>query len=344
MDFINFQSTLGIKFDKREPLNKRVKLDIGTLCDCRCFFCYYSDKLKQNKDFEEIKNKIDDLTLFGVDEFDMSGGEPTIHPNWFDILDYCSLKKVKVSTLTNGLKFADYGFLKKSYDKGLREILFSVHGFDEDTHDSIVGKKGAFNKISIALKNACELGIRVRINTTVCSMNLDKLTGIGEFIKPYSIFEINFLPLNYWDKASENEKIDYKSMAREIQKAIKTAEKVPYVNVRYIPYCFMVGYERYVCNTYQHIYDVLDWDIGFYDLEYYKKNRPSFVDDISYLYSVARKNRTATYKKVEDCKQCKYFRICDGFEKALDSIDVYPITGDTISEVNYFRKGFYGRV
>ena len=31
------------------------------------------------------------------------------------------------------------------------------------------------------------------------------------------------------------------------------------VNARYAPFCYMKGAEKYVCGTYQHIYDVKDW-------------------------------------------------------------------------------------
>ena len=100
----------------------------------------------------------------------------------------------------------------------------------------------------------------------------------------------------------------------------------------------MEGYEKYVCNVYQHIYDLYDWNMAVYNQnlppEQYKE------DPLQELYNAAKRGRVSSYKKSIDCTLCKYFYICDGMENALKD-PVMPIDGSKIKNINFFRKGFY---
>ena len=145
-----------------EPFCQRAKVDTGTFCNYKCSFCYYYDKLSEKKSYEEIKRQIDYLIESGIREIDLSGGESTIHENWFDILDYCNKNNLYISTVSNGFMFNNKSFIEKSYQKGLKEILFSLHGPDENIHNNIVKNKFAFQHLIQAINNAKELNILLR--------------------------------------------------------------------------------------------------------------------------------------------------------------------------------------
>lgn len=330
-------STLGIEKDRSEPINKRAKVDTGTHCNYNCSFCYYSDRLDEVTPYEVICDRIDYVASCGINEVDLSGGESSIHNNWFDILDYCASKGLMVSTLSNGYRFADRSFTHKSYGHGLREILFSLHGFDEESHDRMVGHKYAFRNIIQAIHNANEVGMLVRVNCTVTYDNYEGLDKFAELVNGLGVYEVNFLPLNYWDDANDIDKIDYNLIIDNIKSSIISLQ-VDIINVRYIPYCYMKGYEEYVCDIYQHIYDIYDWNIALYNMDI---NSDDYKDDpIHHLYLSARDNRCNSYYKKDECKNCKHYYICDGLEKGLD-IEVHPEEGQYIKDVNYYRKGYY---
>lgn len=339
----NKASTFKLKFDTAEPICNRAKLDTGTHCNYDCTFCYYTTQLHIKTDFEVIKQRIDYLIKCGITEVDLSGGESSIHKDWFKILDYCKSNGLKISTLSNGFKFANHDFLKKSQEHGLEEILFSVHGYDEQSHDALVGRKNAFKHIKQAIHNAHDLGVLVRIN---CTVTKDNYVGLPihfvELMKEFKPFEVNFLTLNYWDDADRNNCIDYSEITPYIHTAIdKLIDIVPIINVRYTPYCFMKGYEQYVCNYYQHIYDVYDWNIAVYDMQIDPNDYKA--DKLKALYNAAKRNRMYSYYKKPECVGCKHYFICDGIENQIKEIDVHPESGDHITEVNYYRKGWYAR-
>jgi radical SAM protein with 4Fe4S-binding SPASM domain len=324
----------SLDINTTSDLCNRAKLDTGTYCNYRCSFCYYKNSLDIVDSFDEIKSRIDYLRECGIDDVDLSGGESSIHPNWFDILEYC--KGFHISTLSNGYRFSDKSFMKKSVDCGLKEILFSLHGYDERSHDELVGHIGAYEKIIKSIENANDLGVIVRINCTISNHNYMYINSkYVDLINKLNPLEINFIPLNYWDDNGEYEKIDYDIVSPYIKNAIDKLG-IKYINVRYIPYCFMVGYERYVCDYYQHIYDIYDWDMSLYDYDVdptiYKNNKPQL------MYDAAKKNRLYSYYKKKECVKCKYFYICDGIEYDMN---IHPVKGDYIKDPVYYRELFY---
>ena len=127
---INSISLVNIDKDYITKRNNRAKLDTGFHCNYKCEFCYYINNLHLKTSFEEIKRRIDRIHGYGITQIDMSGGESSIHKDWFKILDYCEERFENVSCLSNGSVFSNEKFLKESKEHGLNEILFSLHGYD----------------------------------------------------------------------------------------------------------------------------------------------------------------------------------------------------------------------
>ena len=320
----------------------RAKLDTGTFCNYNCEFCYYLGDLDKVTSFDVIKERIDILYKYGITEVDLSGGESSVHKNWFDILDYCNERFDHISCLSNGWAFAREKFVIKSKEHGLREILFSVHGYDEESHDTIVRKKGAWKRILQAIELCQKYDIIVRINCTVYQRNYNGLLQYSKVINDIKPLEVNYLTLNYWDNNKDFEPIeDYTAVTDMIKKCIdRIKDSVTHINVRYTPYCFMKGYEQYVCNQYQHIYDIYDWNKEIYDYDVDVDIKYSHEQKIDMGYNRAKKDRVEGYKKPKECLQCKHFYICDGIENEV-TCNVLPDQGDKITDVNHYRKGFY---
>ena len=325
---VNPLSIDKIDVNTNEQLNNRAKLDTGPLCNYDCEFCYYSDRLTERTSFEVVKARIHELLDYGITQVDLSGGESSVDPNWFKILDYCNDRFEHVSCLSHGGKFSDKSFLERSQQHGLKEILFSLHGSTAEIHDKITRRKGSFDKIIKAIANAHELGIVVRINCTVYDKNYDTLSS--SLFNTLNPLEVNFITLNYWDDAGGSVG-DYTLVTNAIKRCVDDLT-AKYINVRYTPYCYMIGYEKHVCNQYQHIYDIYDWNKGIYN--------KSAGTNIERSYNAAKVDRLKYYNKPKECLKCSHFNICDGIENELD-IPVHPINGDRISDILYHRKEFY---
>ena len=335
MTNIQLFSTAGCKLPPDPPC-KRAVIGVGSLCNYRCEFCYFKYDLKSSISLDEIKAKIDRMYEYGFREFDLTGGEPSIRKDFFDILDYCN-QRGTVSCLSNGYKFADLEFCREAQKHGLNEVLFSLHGSNVEQHDHIVGHKGAFKRIIQAIKNCKALGYRVRLNCTVHEGNASTLnTEYTDLVNELDVFEVNFICVNYFDNNR-----DYKSQSLKIiTDAIKGAIdrlNCKLINVRYVPYCYMQGYEKYVTGYYQLIYDIYDWNLTSYR---HKERLPSKSDFIKDQAHDAKNMRTQGFHKGPECKACQWYFICDGIKHGMN--DPYkPVKGKWINDVLYYRHDFF---
>lgn len=325
---MNRLSVKQIEIDYDRPINNRAKLDTGKLCNYSCDFCYYKNHLMERDSLEIIFKRIDSILAYGIDEIDLSGGESSIEPNWFKILEYCSGKFKRISCLSHGGKFSNIEFIQKSYDLGLREILFSVHGTDAETHDTIVGKRGAYVNLLNAVENAHRLGIEVRTNTTLCDLNYNKINpSILTHLQPT---QINFIALNYWRDNKNGSLIDYDIVCKYLKTYIDAIHGIE-INARYFPLCYMEGYEKYVKGHYQHIYDLKDWNKAIYNESLNTSINYTNKEKIDQCFVEAERIRLQTYFKTKECTNCKYFFVCDGIENELKNcVSPRPVVGDKI--------------
>jgi MoaA/NifB/PqqE/SkfB family radical SAM enzyme len=125
-------------------------------CNNRCVFCLDSDTHDgEMRNREEVKRQILDGRRAEATRLILSGGEPTIHPDYVDFIKLGARAGYrKIQTVTNGRLFSYPEFLRRCLDAGLSEITFSLHGHNAKVHDALVGVKGAFEQEVDGLKNA----------------------------------------------------------------------------------------------------------------------------------------------------------------------------------------------
>lgn len=347
---------------------KRARIFTGTGCNARCRFCYYYlSGLKNFWSKETIMQEIDIAKDAGMDAIDFSGGEPTVHPNFLELVEYAKSKDFKVvCTLTNGIRMNDEKFVEKMVDAGINDVLFSVHGHNSEEHDYITQISGSFDKIIRAIDNLKEHGVLFRINCTVSAINYRNLEKHAELYNKLEPRQVNFILFNDFelaDELTEQYAVRYHEAAPYLKNAIDILNgKIPYINVRYIPFCFMEGYEKHVCDYPQKISDPFEWSqrmlIKFpatqltpfwkycgYLIYGFLKTHPKLKFSKEYLEDICVSMRICDYVKSEICKHCKFYKICQGLEKSYFNVfgadELKPTEGKEITDPLFFRRDFY---
>jgi len=347
---------------------KRVKIVTGLKCNIRCVFCYYRDSLNApNRKLTEILDDLRYARKHGITEVDFSGGEPTVHPDLPQVISGAkSLGMQKVCIISNGVRLSNRNYLRTLREAGLDEILFSVHGSKEKIHEEITLVPGSFKKITEAIENAAEEGVDIRSNTVVNRVNCKDLSDIAHFLLGFNPVQINFITINDWCFAKhlvDKLMLDYSEMSGMLKIACDLLDSdVPAVNVRYIPFCFMEGYERFVCDHRQVPYDRYEWvprvrtrlevqnslwrylgilgyglTVGGTFKKFFRVSLAELLDEC-----ITEALRNWFYVKHPKCRQCRMYELCDGVEKTyaknfgLDALK--PIKGEKILDPIFFRR------
>lgn len=168
------------------------------LCNQRCIFCL--DSWNHNGtyiDSDQLCEYIDLGAKLGRERLILSGGEPTIHPDYVKFIKRGRAAGYDwIQTVSNGMMFAYPEFARKAIQAGLNEITISIHGHTSKLQDKLVGVPGAFQKAIEGIRNIQALsGGRTVINIDVVinRQNVAHLRDIIDYFRNMGIHEFDLL-------------------------------------------------------------------------------------------------------------------------------------------------------
>jgi radical SAM protein with 4Fe4S-binding SPASM domain len=123
----------------------------------------------------------------------LTGGEPTLYPEFEELLALIRELDIPFSLFTNA-RWHDPGrvvrLLRNS--PGLAEILVSLHGSDSKSHDAFTGVVGSFQETCENIRRAVTAALSVSINTIVTRLNFDRIDEILQIGQDSGAFSITF--------------------------------------------------------------------------------------------------------------------------------------------------------
>jgi len=158
---------------------RRLELHVTYTCPEACVFCSEEHRMARFHPYEvtlgRVVRVLKEHAARGVDSVHLTGGEPTVHPDFVEILRVAKALGMRVSMGTIGTGLANPAFAARSMPY-LDDILFSLHGPDAATHDALTGRPGSFAKLLRAVGHAREKeGFRPSFNTVVNRHNVDRV-------------------------------------------------------------------------------------------------------------------------------------------------------------------------
>ena len=201
-----FQDSLIKESKEKAVFEKRKWAGLTSCCNNNCRFCLDGDNKKRGtKTIEQIKQELGEGVKEGCTRLVLSGGEPTIHPDFLEIIRLGKeLGYKKVQVITNGRMFSYKNFLKKAISNGLDEITFSIHGHNAKLHDYLTGVKGSFEQSISGLKNALNTRLIVSVDTVVNKLNIKFFPEIVEFLIKRGVREVDVLYIMPYGNAWKN--------------------------------------------------------------------------------------------------------------------------------------------
>lgn len=156
---------IGNKLKKIDKFPLVLMLEPTHLCNLACSGCgrirEYADTIQQMMTLEECFQSVDECPAPVVT---ITGGEPFLYPHIYDLIEGVLQRGKHIYLCTNGL------LLEKVLDKMKPHPNFTLNVHmdgQEQTHDRILERKGAFKAAIEGIKKAKKLGFRLCTNTTI---------------------------------------------------------------------------------------------------------------------------------------------------------------------------------
>lgn len=187
MDFINNKSdflvlnktsqdmhvkTSGIK-NAKVPIN--IIISLTNKCNLKCIHCFKNCSYQNNNHipYETLIDALDFLKNKSI-SIQLTGGEPMLYDNFFNILNYC-IDNFRTTVTTTGTLINEKNI--KNF-KGVNSVQLSLYSHDKNIHDSITRTPGSFRKTILAIKALSNMKIPLIIATIVTKSNINYIEDL----------------------------------------------------------------------------------------------------------------------------------------------------------------------
>ncbi len=193
----------------RKPTGPVVIWNLIRRCNLTCKHCY---SISADKDFPgelstpEVFRVMDDLRAYGVPVLILSGGEPLLRGDIFDISHRAKEMGFYVGLSTNGT-LIDETNIDAIADVGYDYVGVSIDGIRE-THDRFRRREGAFDASIDGIRLCRAQGIKVGLRFTMTQDNASELPSLISLMDEEDIDKFYLSHLNYAGRGNRNRKSD----------------------------------------------------------------------------------------------------------------------------------------
>ncbi len=168
------------------PAPNNIDISLTGKCNLKCRYCFYNESMEKASDLptEEWLAFFEELGSIGVRKLCLSGGEPFIRKDFFDLVDGIIENKMRYNILTNGTLINEKTIGEFAQGKRrlrLDSIQISIDGSKAEIHDKSRPPKSfekALNALKLLKKNSFPVTVRVTINRH----NFDDLENIAALL------------------------------------------------------------------------------------------------------------------------------------------------------------------
>ena len=240
---------------KKKPKLKNLFLELTMRCNERCLHCgSYCGEIQSNEltldQYKTFFNQIKDD--FGTEDkmLCITGGEPLLRRDFFDILGYANELGFNWGMTSNATLITPE-IAQKLADVGMKTISISIDGL-EKTHDAFRQTPGGYQKAMQGIQNLIDVGTfqNIQVTTVVTHQNIHELDQLFEIFDKMNIDSWRVINIEPMGRANRHPELlltkqDYQHLMEFIRNKRINGEPVEY------------GCSHYLGGEYEH--EIRDW-------------------------------------------------------------------------------------
>ena len=280
-----------------EAAQRKVIVNLTYRCNNHCVFCAVGDRPARDADAGEVLEALKRHRQEGFDLLDVDGGEPTLHPQLFEVVKAARrLGYKKISLTSNGRRLSYGAFARELVATGLDEILISLHAPGAGLQERLTTDPESFEQTVAGIKNALAAlpdPMALAVNTTIVGENLAAVGRLGKMLASLGVKRWNLQVVTPFGRAKVSQLPDEEELESTLVGLLRHPPGNMRIQVINCPPCMLPGFEEVAA------------------VDFHKAQREMvFVGDqgVNLQEFLASRRR-----QDERCRDCLYSIVCPGF-------------------------------
>ena len=191
--------------------------ELTARCNLKCCHC----RAEATDDFvagelttAQILSVARDIRAAGDPIMILTGGEPLVRKDFFDIAAACVGLFSRVALATNGT-LVDDAIARRIVSTGIQRVSVSLDGAKAETHDAFRGVPGSFEATVRGYDAMARAGVSLQVNATVARNNLDEVGDLLNFLlerKAAAFHVFALVPVGCGAQISEDARLSSEQM------------------------------------------------------------------------------------------------------------------------------------
>ncbi len=173
-------------------------------CNLHCRHCWIAPRFVNGQpdpgeclDFDLLRKAVAEAKPLGLNNAKLTGGEPTLHPQFVEIADYLTAEGVSLTMETNGT-LIDAALARHLKEKtSLWHVSVSLDGPNAEVHDAFRRVPGAFDAATRGLKHLVDAGYRPQVIMSVYRGNVRYVEDVVKMAVAAGAGSVKFNPVTH---------------------------------------------------------------------------------------------------------------------------------------------------
>ena len=153
-------------------------------CNLQCVYCYASSYDRGDLKIEEVQDVLSQAARLGTRHVILSGGEPLLHPDFYEIAEYAKELRLKVHITSNGTMIDEIAAEKlRSLDVN---VTISLDGSCAEANDPLRGE-GTFSSAINSIDNLINSCVYTSMRMTLVKQNVNDVRNYIELAIQHNV-------------------------------------------------------------------------------------------------------------------------------------------------------------